>query len=107
MLPRFSDSRIPIVGTGPRLELRVRELTPIQPISDDSRPYSIFGQRFMMTVMPAASAFAAASSWRTPSCSQITFGSVGKARIFVEHRHDVLGAAEDIDHVDGSANLAQ
>src|ERR671922_2550079 len=37
-----------------------RELTPFQPISPDSRPYSIFGQRFMTTLRPAASAFAAA-----------------------------------------------
>ena len=31
----------------------MRELTPIQPISDDSRPYSIFGQRFITTLRPA------------------------------------------------------
>ena len=71
---RFSDSRMPCVGIGARLELSVRELTPIQEISEDSRPYSIFGQRFITTLMPAASAFAAAASLRTPSCIQITFG---------------------------------
>src|SRR6266436_2616043 len=59
-LVRFSDSRMPWVGTGARFALSVRELTPIQEISDDSRPYSIFGQRFMTTLRPAASAFAAA-----------------------------------------------
>ena len=66
---------MPCVGIGARFELSVRELTPIQEISDDSRPYSIFGQRFITTLMPAASAFAAAASSRAPSCIQITFGS--------------------------------
>src|SRR5438128_1806965 len=76
-LTRLSDSRIPCVGTGARLELSVRELTPIQAISDDSLPYSIFGQRFITTLIPAASAFAAAASSRAPSCIQITLGGVG------------------------------
>src|SRR6202044_1381636 len=62
------------VGIGARFELRVRELTPIHEISEDSRPYSIFGQRFMTTFRPAASAFAAAASSRAPSCIQIIFG---------------------------------
>src|SRR6266404_8683404 len=65
---------MPWVGIGARLELSVRELTPIHEISEDSRPYSIFGQRFMTTLRPAASAFAAAASSRAPSCIQITFG---------------------------------
>src|SRR6516165_3710225 len=56
------------------LELSVRVLTPIQAISEDSRPYSIFGQRFMTTFMPLASASAAALSFRIPSCIQITCG---------------------------------
>src|ERR1700751_6122680 len=73
-LVRLSESRMPCVGIGARLALMVRELTPIQEISDDSRPYSIFGQRFITTLMPRASAFAAASSSRPPSCIQITFG---------------------------------
>src|SRR6201996_5223181 len=79
-LIRFSDSRMPWVGIGARFELSVRELTPIQEISDDSRPYSIFGQRFITTLMPAASAFAAAASSRAPSCIQITFGGCGRLR---------------------------
>src|ERR1700743_3191971 len=74
-LIRFSDSRIPWVGIGARFELSVRELTPIHEISDDKRPYSIFGQRFITTLSPAASAFAAAASSRAPSCIQITFGN--------------------------------
>ena len=74
-LIRFSESRMPWVGTGARLELSVRELTPIHEISEDSRPYSIFGQRFMTTLIPAASALAAAASSRAPSCIQITFGN--------------------------------
>src|SRR5436305_3386985 len=74
-LLRSSDSRMPCVGSGARLELSVRELTPIHEISDDNRPYSIFGPRFITTFSPAASAFAAAASSRAPSCIQITFGS--------------------------------
>ena len=57
-----------------RLEDSVRELTPIQEISDDRRPYSIFGQRFITTFRPASSASFAASSLRTVSCIQITCG---------------------------------
>src|SRR5262245_40653328 len=34
-LTRLSDSRMPWVGIGARLELSVRELTPIQAISED------------------------------------------------------------------------
>src|SRR3984885_15345978 len=73
-LVRFSESRMPWVGTGARFELSVRELTPIQEISEDSRPYSILGHRFMTTLRPAASAFSAAASSRAPSCIQITLG---------------------------------
>src|ERR1700716_4035822 len=73
-LVRLSESRMPWVGIGARFELRVRELTPIHEISEDSRPYSIFGQRFMTTLRPAASAFAAAASSRAPSCIQMIFG---------------------------------
>src|SRR6185437_1163347 len=61
-LVRFNDSRMPWVGIGARFELSVRELTPIHEISEDSRPYSILGHRFITTVSPAASAFAAAAS---------------------------------------------
>src|SRR6185312_14908986 len=78
-LIRLRDRRMPCVGAGGRFELSVRELTPIQEISDDSRPYSIFGQRFITTLMPAASAFSAAASSRAPSCIQITFGGVANA----------------------------
>src|ERR1700743_2428956 len=67
-LIRFSDSRMPWVGSGARFELSVRELTPIQEISDDSRPYSILGQRFITTLIPTASALAAAASSRPPRC---------------------------------------
>src|SRR5581483_1438321 len=74
-LVRLSESRMPWLGMGARFELRVRELTPIQEISEDSRPYSILGQRFITTLMPAASALAAAASSRAPSCIQITFGN--------------------------------
>ncbi len=66
------------------LEDSTRLLTPLQLISPDSRPYSIFGHRFMMTLIPAASAFAAASSWRTVSCIQSTFGNGFSARTSLE-----------------------
>jgi hypothetical protein len=55
-------------------ERRLPRREPAQPISPDSRPYSILGQRFITTWSPAASAIAAASSLRMPSCIQITCG---------------------------------
>src|ERR1700751_4409329 len=73
-LVRLSESRMPCVGIGARLALMVRELTPIQEISEDSRPYSIFGQRFITTFNPLASASAAAASLRMPSCIHTTRG---------------------------------
>src|SRR5215475_11557649 len=58
-----SDRRCTPRGGGlARFALSVRELTPIQDISDESRPYSILGQRFITTLRPFASASAAASS---------------------------------------------
>ena len=57
------------------------ELTPVQAISPDRRPYSILGQRFMTTRMPFSSSRAAVSSWRTVSCIHTTLGSVSIARI--------------------------
>src|SRR6516165_7817188 len=54
-----------------RLEDNVRELTPIHEISDERRPYSIFGHRFITTFKPASSASFAASSLRTMSCIQM------------------------------------
>src|SRR5581483_4394064 len=75
IVSRLSDMRCtPLPASGARLELSVREFTPIHEISDDSRPYSIFGQRFITTLRPEASAFAAAASSRTVSCIQITCG---------------------------------
>src|SRR5882757_5548797 len=57
IVERFNDMRCtPLPKSGARLELSVREFTPIQLISDDSRPYSILGQRFITTLIPAASA---------------------------------------------------
>src|ERR1700675_3982830 len=57
-----------------RFEESVREFTPIHEISDDRRPYSILGQRFITTLRPAASASLAASSLCMASCIQITCG---------------------------------
>ena len=57
----------------------MRELTPIQEISDDKRPYSIFGQRFITTVTPRASARSAAASLRTPSCIHNVFAPIAIA----------------------------
>src|SRR5258708_39224197 len=51
-----------------RLAEMIPELMPPHDNSLWSRPYSIFGQRFMTTVSPAASARCAAASLRTPSC---------------------------------------
>jgi hypothetical protein len=71
--------------TGLRDEM-TPELMPFQPISPDSRAYSILGQRFITTLMPAASARAAASSWRTVSCIQITFGQGIERQGFLDNR---------------------
>ena len=71
---------MPCVGAGARLELSVRELTPIQEISEDRRPYSILGQRFITTLIPTDSAFSAAASSRAPNCIQITIGSGSSVR---------------------------
>src|SRR5262245_505768 len=63
---RSSDMRwMPRPASGAFFDDRVRELTPSHEISEDRRPYSIFGQRFITTFRPAASAAAAAASWRT------------------------------------------
>src|SRR5436305_14842085 len=71
----LSDMRCtPLPISRARFELSVRELTPIQPISDETPPSSIFAQRFITTLTPAASPSAAASSSRTPSCIQTTAG---------------------------------
>ena len=64
----------------------MRELMPCQPISPESRPYSILGHRFMMTVTPLASALAAAAWWL-----------VGR------RRNDATGTAVTIGYADGSA----
>jgi hypothetical protein len=57
----------------------IPEFTPLQESSPASRPNSIFGQRFITTSSPAASAFAAASSLRTPSCIHTTFAPIAIA----------------------------
>ncbi len=88
---------MPWAGIGARFELSVRELTPIHEISEDSRPYSILGQRFMTTLRPAASALAAAKSSRARRHSQG----------FIDHRHDVARIPEDLDHVDGTPDIQQ
>src|SRR4029079_4550507 len=62
-----------------RLLEMMRELTPPQLNSRLSRPYSIFGQRFMMTVKPASSARRAAASLRTPICIQTTLAPMAMA----------------------------
>src|SRR5215208_5013550 len=63
----------PLARIGLRLDSR-RVLTPNQEIPPHIRPYSILAQRFITTLTPAASADAAAASWRRPSCIQITLG---------------------------------
>jgi hypothetical protein len=78
----------------------MRELTPVQPISPDRRPYSIFGQRFITTFTPRASARAAAASSRTPSCIHMTFGGERQRQRCVDDLACGVGSAEDVDHVD-------
>ena len=55
----------------------------------------------MMTGMPAASALAFASSLITPSCIQMYLAPTSIAS---STGHDLVGAAEDVDHVDGFGN---
>src|SRR5690606_27444826 len=55
-----------------RLEEMMPELKPPQESSAWRRPNSIFGQRSMTTVSPAARARSAAASLTTPSCIQTT-----------------------------------
>ena len=70
-----------------RRELMVRVFTPIQAISDESRPYSIFGQRFITTFMPLASAdpFGGViiTDWYTPPG---TSGERFKATVYILSR---------------------
>ena len=56
-------------------------LTPLQDNSPPSRPNSIFGHRFMITSMPAASAVFAAASLRTPSCIHTTLAPMAIASV--------------------------
>ena len=63
----------------------------------------------MMTGMPAASTLAFASSLITPSCIvdyAVLHPDVLGAHLYrlVDHGHDLVGAAEDVDHVDGFGN---
>ena len=103
---RLSDMRWtpPIVAF---LELMVRVLTPIQAISDDSRPYSILGQRFITTFMPLASANAAASSLRMPELHPDHLRPWIERQRFLHDGQRVLRGAEDIDHVDGFGDVGE
>ena len=73
-------------------------LTPLHDNSPPSRPNSIFGQRFMMTSIPAASAVFAASSLRTPSCIHTTLAPIAIASATIAGR--LRRRAEHVDHVD-------
>src|SRR5665809_155580 len=66
----------PLVPSIARLLLILRELTPAQPSSPESRPYSILGQRFITTFSQACSASFAASSLRTPICIHTTLAPI-------------------------------
>src|SRR5262245_11971799 len=61
------------------LLVMMRALNPPQLSSPCCRPYSTFGQRFMMTVRPAATALAATSSVRTPNCIHSTLAPMALA----------------------------
>src|SRR5690606_22120925 len=62
-----------------RLLVMMRELNPPHESSPWRRPYSILGQRFMITVRPAASALAATAPLRTPSCIHSTLAPIAIA----------------------------
>ena len=80
-------------------------LTPLHDNSPPSRPNSIFGQRFMITSSPAASAVFAAASLRTPSCIHTTLAPMAIASATMGAA--VLGPAEHVDHVDLVGDVAQ
>src|SRR5271156_34807 len=80
-------------GSGGRLRM-MPLLTPLHDNSPPSRPNSIFGQRFMTTSIPAASALAAAASLRMPSHPH----HLGADRDRVpDNRRRLAGSAEHVD----------
>ena len=86
--------------------VRVRVLTPIQAISDDRRPYSIFGQRFITTLRPVASA-----SGRLVVAHAELHPDHLRARRerqrLLDDRQGILRGAEDVDHVDRLGNVGE
>src|SRR6266403_3793003 len=72
-----------IGGSGGRLRM-MPLLTPLHDSSPPSRPNSIFGQRFMITSIPAFSATAAAASLRIPSCIHTTGAPIAIASSTIE-----------------------
>ena len=102
--PRRSLMRRASGGCGARF-LMMPLLTPLHDNSPPSRPNSIFGQRFMTTSMPAASALAAASSLRMPSCIHTTLAPIAIASSTIAGAS--RAGAEHIDHVDRLGDVAQ
>jgi len=90
-----------------RFELSVREFTPIQEISEDRRPYSILGQRSITTLIPFASASAAAFSSRDAELHpHHARARLHPQRLLDDARH-VLAGAEDVDHVDRLGDVGE
>ena len=80
-------------------------LTPLHDNSPPSRPNSIFGQRFMMTSIPAASAVAAA---RVVADPQLHPHDLGADRDRVgDNARRLIERAEHVDHVDLIRNVPQ
>src|SRR5262245_38120586 len=87
------------------LAVMVRVLTPIHAISDDRRPYSSFGQRFITTLRPFASArrLVVADAELHPDHFR---AGVERERL-LDDRDRVLRRTEDVDHVDGLGNVRE
>ena len=91
-------------GSGARLRM-MPELTPLQDSSPPRRPNSIFGQRFMTTSMPARLGFLGRRIVADTQLHPHDLGADGDR--VVDDRADLVGGAENVDHVDRVGNVAQ
>ncbi len=81
------------------------EFTPLQDSSPPSLPNSIFGQRFMMTSMPAASRLRGRLVVAHAQLHPYDLGADGDG--VVDYRTDLVGRAEHVNHVDRVGDVAQ
>ena len=79
-------------------------LTPLQPNSPNSRPYSIFGQRFITTVTPAAAARSAAAASQTPNCIHRTWAPLLAATSMASSA--MAPAASEVRNTSTMSNLS-